>query len=196
MRTILVSILAAVAILAGCATPNTVLVATGTVVGVEIGQNPSTGLYHAKLGYNRGEVAVVPTSDDYTPDVITELRYNGIFSTGSDSGIYQRMAVGSTAVTQPGAMAMFLKDSGGNMSSNASAALKSLASVPTVKPAVTTSLVAIAAAYRAAADKVPWDSVAKAHGYASFSLFLIDPNLTPEKVSAVSAGLRSGKLIQ
>ena len=196
MRTTIITLTAALLLLAGCASQNTVLVATGTVIGVEIGQNPSTGMYHAKLGYNRGEIAMVPSTNKYTPDVITELKYNGLFSTGADSGIYQRMAVGTVAVSQPGAMAMFLKDGSGNISSNTAAALKSLASVPTASTATTSSLVKIAAAYKMSPDKSLWDEVAKANGYPTFAAFLIDPNLTPEKVSAVSDGLKSSNLIQ
>lgn len=195
MRTTLISLIAAVALLAGCATQNTVLVATGTVIGVEIAQNPTTGMYTAKLGYDRAEFALVPTTNRYTPDVLVELKYNGIFSTGPESGIYQRLAVGTVAVTQPGAMAMFLRDSSGNISSNTVAALKSLSSVPTANTATTSSLVSIAVAYKNAPDKTPWNDVAKANGYQSFAFFLIDTNLTPEKISAVSSGLRTANLI-
>jgi hypothetical protein len=42
---------------------------------------------------------------------------------GSASGIYQRLAVGDIAVTQPGASLMFAKDGGGNLDSTAVAAL-------------------------------------------------------------------------
>lgn len=190
------SLISALLLLAGCASNNTVLVSTGTSIGVQLAQNPTTGMYEAKLGYNRAELALVPSTNKYTPDVITELKYNGIFSQGADSGIYQRMAVGTVAVSQPGAMAMFLKDGSGNISSNTAAALASLASVPTVNTSVTTSLVKIAAAYKTAPDKAPWDEVAKANGYPSFAAFLIDPKLTPEKVTAVSDGLRGANLIQ
>lgn len=196
MRTALISLIAAIVLLTGCASQNTVLVATGTVIGVEIGQNPSTGMYHAKLGYSRGELAMVPSTNKYTPDVITELKYNGIFSQGADSGIYQRMAVGSTAVAQPGAMAMFLKDGSGNISTNAVSALQSLAAIPTVNPAATISLVKIASAYKAATDKAPWESIAWQHGYKSFSAFLIDPKNTQETVSTVADSLRGANLIQ
>lgn len=195
MRTKAIALLA-LFLMAGCATNNTVLVSTGTVIGVEVGQNPSTGMYHAKLGYNRAELALVPSTNRYTPDVVTELRYSGIFSTGADSGIYQRLAVGTTAVIQPGAMAMFLKDTSGNISSNTVAAIKSLAAVPVVNMPVLTSLVKVAAAYKAAPDKAPWNEVAKANGYDTFAAFLTDTSLTPEKVTAVTDGLKANNLIQ
>lgn len=127
-------LLATVALLlvAGCATnQNYVISGTGTVIGVEIGQNPSTQMYHAKLGYVRSEIALVPTNKGTngvpavnggakdTPNVLMELRFGGIFSTGTGGGIYQRLAVGETAVAQPGAAVMFAKDANGNLSSNA-----------------------------------------------------------------------------
>lgn len=106
------------ALLSGCAAMhNKVIVSTGTNIGVEISENPATGLYQAKLGYTRGELALVPVTNNYTPDVITEIRYSGIFS--SVGGIYSRMAVGQTAVAQPGAQLMFCKDPNGNVSTNA-----------------------------------------------------------------------------
>ena len=181
--------------LAGCATNNTVLVSTGTVIGVELGQNPSTGLYQAKLGYNRGEIALVPTTNKYTPDVITELKYNGIFSTGADSGIYQRMAVGSLAVAQPGAMAMFLKDGTGSISPGTVEALKSLSSIPTVNAASVGSTAKLASAYKVSQDKSKWDEVARANGYPSFSAFLIDSSASPAKVEAVTSGLKTANLL-
>lgn len=195
MRTLVFLLFSAAVFSTGCANNRQILVSTGTVIGVELAQNQQTGLYQAKLGYNRAEVAVVPTTNGYTPDVITELKYSGIFSQSSDSGIYQRMAVGSIAVSQPGVMAMFLKDGSGNVSSNAVTAMQSLASVPVINTGVTASLVKIAEAYKLAPDKSPWDSVAKANGYVSFAYFLIDTSLTPEKVAIVISGLRSANLI-
>lgn len=116
--TVILSILAAL-ILSGCTTNRTVLVATGTVLGIEVAQNPSTGLYHAKLGYNRAELALVPTdtTNKYTPDVLTELKMTGLLS--FDASIYQRLAVGPQAVSQIGAAALFSKDANGVVSSNA-----------------------------------------------------------------------------
>ena len=87
---------------------------TGTILGVQIAENPATQLYEAKFGYARAEVALVPTNG---PAVIMELRYSGIFS--RSGGIYQRLAVGNAAVSQPGAALMFAKDADGNISSNA-----------------------------------------------------------------------------
>lgn len=99
---------------------NYVITSTGTIIGVQIAENPTTQLYEAKLGYARAEAALVPTNG---VSVLMELRYGGIFS--KYGGIYQRLAVGDTAVKQPGASLMFAKDAAGNISSNAVQALTS-----------------------------------------------------------------------
>jgi hypothetical protein len=116
----------------GCASQQGyyVLASTGTVIGVEVSQNPATQAPQAKLGYNRGELAFVPTNRSGgevaspgntqgaidSAEVIMELRYGGIFDVGPSSGIYQRLAVGRTAVKQPGASVMFLKNASGDLS--------------------------------------------------------------------------------
>ncbi len=119
----------------GCRSYNhSVIAATGTSIGVEVSQNPATQVPQAKLGYQRAELAVVPTNrsaektttaqnsmGDGAKDhgeVIMELRYGGIFDTGKSSGIYQRLAVGKTAVSQPGAAFMFAKDDEGELKGN------------------------------------------------------------------------------
>jgi hypothetical protein len=141
------TVLACVA-MAGCSKTNEyyVISATGTVIGVEVSQNPATQTPQAKLGYNRGELAIVPSNrppcltDDSknppvqcgqlgrgardVPDVLMELRYGGIFDTGPSSGIYQRLAVGETAVAQPGAALMFARNADGTLDPAAPAALR------------------------------------------------------------------------
>jgi len=110
------ALFASILILAGCGTVerNYLITNTGTIIGVQIAQNPTTQLYEAKLGYARAESALVPTNG---ASVLMELRYGGIFS--SSGGIYQRLAVGDAAVKQPGAAFMFAKDATGNLSTNA-----------------------------------------------------------------------------
>lgn len=119
-----------------------VIAATGTSIGVEVSQNPATQVPQAKLGYQREELAIVPTnrSAEKTTtigtagnsmgegakdhgEVIMELRYGGIFDMGKSSGIYQRLAVGKVAVSQPGAAFMFAKDDEGALSSHTADAL-------------------------------------------------------------------------
>lgn len=92
----------------GCAAiKDHVVVTTSTVLGFEVAQNPASGLYQARLGYCRAEFALVPTNG---VDVLTELRWNAIFTTG---GIYQRMAVGKTACES--SALMFLRDRDGKL---------------------------------------------------------------------------------
>lgn len=128
------SLLSFAVALQGCeSNRHMVLAATGTNIGVEISQNPATQSPQAKLGYQRMELAIVPTNRSSLDtastgnslqngakdlaDVVMEIRYGGIFDMGPSSGIYQRLAVGRTAVTQPGASFMFAKDSDGKLDS-------------------------------------------------------------------------------
>ena len=105
-------------LLSGCESmPRSVVAATGTNIGLEISQNPATQAPQMKLGYNRGEVALVGEKayDDDVANVLMELRYGG--SDDTHPGIYQRLAVGRTAVKQSGASFMFLKNPDGTFPS-------------------------------------------------------------------------------
>ena len=70
---------------------NSVIAATGTNIGVEISQNPASQTPQAKLGFQRSELAIVPTNKtdsngtgaNVHGDVLMEIRYGGIFDTGS-----------------------------------------------------------------------------------------------------------------
>jgi hypothetical protein len=177
----------------GCASNRNVIVATGTVLGFDISESPQTGLYHAKFGYARTEFALVPSTNGYTPDVLMELRFHGMLS--KEGGLYQRVAVGTTAVSQPGAAVMFLKNSSGQLDTNAVAALKAFSSVPTPMYKAPTSLITTANAYRISTNKPAWDVVAQKHGYASFRDFLIDPALTAESVDSMNADLKAANLL-
>lgn len=112
--------------LLGCATNrHAVIATTQTIIGVELGKDATTQAPTGKVGYNRSEFAYVPTNRNSIesakdshgggatdiPDVLMELRYDGILS--ANSGIYQRLAVGPNAVKQAGAALMFAKDQDG-----------------------------------------------------------------------------------
>ena len=123
-------------------TEHRVIAATGTVIGVKVSRNPATQWPEAELGYNRTELALVPSNrricvlkDDTlncgkdgdakeVADVLMELRYAGIFDWGEGAGIYQRLAVGKNAVGQPGAAFIFAKDATGNVSDESAKALQ------------------------------------------------------------------------
>ena len=60
---ILAGVIATPMLLVACGhSPDSVVAVTGTVIGVEIGENPANQTFQGKLGYNRSEVAVVPTN--------------------------------------------------------------------------------------------------------------------------------------
>lgn len=130
-RFIMVAVLALVA--AGCKT-NSVVTTTQTGLGVSISENPATQLYEARLGYFRNEFAYVPgnTNDPTSiPDVMMEIRMENMFRGGL---VYQRLAVGKTAVTQPGASLMFARDADGNLNSNVvEAVTRKIQGIPELK---------------------------------------------------------------
>lgn len=127
----------------GCDGPNaTIYTATATIIGVDISQNANQ-VPQGTLGYKRAEFAIVPTdigqcvyAEDKTlkcpsdisaknaPNVLMELHYPGIFTGG---GIYQRLAVGEKAVSQPGAALLFAKDAGGKVDAAAANAIEASA---------------------------------------------------------------------
>ncbi len=120
------------ALLPGCQTPPPAVIAvTGTNFGLEISQNAATQTPQIKLGYNRGEVALVSKDkfkDNDLGNVLMEFNYGGTTS----NNIYQRLAVGENAVQQAGAAAMFLKDANGTLSPAAAAMIeKELIKIPT-----------------------------------------------------------------
>lgn len=203
-------LLAAILALTGCRSPqHSILAASGTAIGLEVAENPASQLYHAKLGYVRSELAVVPsnrTSTDYgtstgngakdTGNVVMELHYGNIFSLKSSS-IYQRLAVGDIAVAQPGAAYMFAKNTDGTLDpATARAVSDSIKGVPSSNPQVTANKVPLAQSFMNVANKADWDNVAKAQGYASFNAFLIDSKTTQATVDAMAKGLRDAGLIQ
>lgn len=190
----------------GCASgKHNVIAATGTSIGLEIAQNPSSQMYQAKLGYHRAELAIVPsnrssggTNDPSfgggasdTTDVVMELHYANIFSL-QQSGIYQRLAVGKNAVSQPGAALMFAKGKDGSLDPKvAENVTKALQSIPAPDINVTALKVPLANAYRNdAANETKYHKAAQAVGYASFDDFLLDPKTTAAQVEAVKKALQ------
>lgn len=201
----------------GCTnTRHLVLASTGTVIGVEISQNPANQSPQAKLGYNRGELAIVPSdrqeqaTSGSTPgsaksvaDVLMEIRYGGIFDLGASSGIYQRLAVGTTAVKQPGAALMFAKNADGSLNTQAVAAIKGLPviteTVEVSKAAMRTKFQEIYSKNNKAPELEKFETAAKAAGYPStghvdypaFRNFIADLKASPEKAEAVRKSLDS-----
>lgn len=192
-------------LLTGCTTRHAVFVTTGSVLGLDISENPSTSLYHVKFGYVRSEFAYIPsnrsssTNDPTTgqgakdvASVLMELKMQNIFQGG---GIYQRLAIGEAAVSQPGAAFMFAKDSTGNFApGTAEAVAQSLQSIPVLNAAATAAKVPLAAAYRQSGNKTAFDAVAKAKGYESFAAFLTSSTTTAADVRAVADALKAANI--
>jgi hypothetical protein len=175
----------AIGLISGCtAGRHKVIAATGTVIGLEVAQSPANQSPQAKLGYNRAELAIVPTNRDDEPaaggngkgasdvaDVLMELKYQGLLG-GSSSGIYQRLAVGSTAVTQPGAALMFAKDAEGTVSDqNAKALEKAMEAVPGASAGKTLGDLARGFSAADSVTRQRYDVAARAAGFTDFQNF-------------------------
>ncbi len=191
----------------GCHTgKHTVIAYTTTGLGLDVSQNPSSGLYHARFGYIRNEVALIPSNRSSengesstgkgaadTTDVVMEIRLDNILNGG---GVYQRIAVGSTAVSQPGAAMLFSKNSDGQVDPAAALAVASAyRSVNKIDSANVDSLLPLSAAYAASANKPDFDAVAKKLGWPNFSALLTDPKISAASIANATAELKSAKLI-
>ncbi len=214
-------------LVSGCqAMDHSVIASTGTVIGVEVSQDPATQQPKAKVGYNRAELAIVPTNRGNckkeidgtfrcdppqgvggakdTTDVLMELRYGGLSLMSLGDGIYQRLAVGKTAVEQPGAALMFAKDPDGTLSANAKAALEAGKKILAPDPEITAEKATISRKFldleSNPSEAMKFEAAAKAIGYPkssrnfanyrAFRDFLLDPDTTMADVKAVRAALK------
>ena len=102
-----------------------------------------------------------------------ELRYSGIFDTGASSGIYQRLAVGKTAVQQDGASMMFAKNADGDVDVAVARALRTLKGHEADEVEALPCQERITAAYAKAdtSRKQKFDSAAAALGFRDFKEF-------------------------
>lgn len=193
--------------LTGCSSVrHAVITSTGTGLGFSITENPSTGLYEVKFGYIRSEFAFVPSNRSGlagetnfnngakdVADVMMELRFENLLKGG---GLYQRLAVGSVAVSQPGAAFMFAKGSDGNLDPSAAKAIAEAArSIPTANAEAVDGKVPLAEAYQKAANQDVWDAVAQLRGHESFAAWLSDPKTTTEQVAAMATSLKQANLM-
>ena len=198
-------ILATVIALSGCtASRHKVIAATSTVIGIEVAQSPANQSPQAKIGYNRAELAIVPTNRDDepqsgnksggasdVPDVLMELKYQGLMG-GTNSGIYQRLAVGSNAVTQPGAWLMFLKNANGEVSQeNARALEAAMDKVPSATASQDLADLARGFAAASPANVSQYNTAAQGAGFSDFQAFLRS-NPTAEQVAKVRTNFLSG----
>lgn len=186
---------------AGCSSnhKHAVIAHTATILGIQLAENPS---YEVKLGFVRSEFAIVPSnrsSKDGDPttgggasdtaDMLMELRYGALLS--RDATLYQRLAVGSVAVSQPGAAFMFAKSRDGTLDATAADAVaKSFRGAPVSDAASATGKAPLARRFQEAADKSAFEAAAKKQGYASFAEFLIEPSTKPEVLKAITDELK------
>ncbi len=183
-------------LLAGCSTSHSVIVSTGTVLGVAVSENPGTGMYEARFGYARTEFAYVPSNRARTTNevnagrgakdvanVLMEVRMENIFKGGL---VYQRLAVGDDAVKQPGAALLFAKAPDGTLDPSVLGAVRS---VPEVNASAVAAQLPLARAYQASDKKEAFDAVARRSGYADFAAFLTDPKVAQETIKTVAQDL-------
>ncbi len=122
-----------------CKSQTCVVTATATGIGLRASYDQKTQMPLGELGYIHSAVAIVPTDRQAdgeavkesataanSTDVINEISFNNFFSFWNENGIYERIAVGKNAVSQPGAVALFAKNNSGNMDANSVKALEAI----------------------------------------------------------------------
>lgn len=209
----MIFIIASISLLAGCTTQGySVIASTATTIGVGVSQQPTSGMIDATLGYKRAEVAFVPTNRNAgekagdvngkngggaknSADVIMELRYSDLFASGEKSGIYQRLAVGETAVKQPGATLMFTRDADGKIDTSAQNAIAALGGIPTESPKTSNLKKTIAEKYKEL--KLDPDYLKKFNQSVpskyndNFTSFLTDANVSEQEINDVASKLKA-----
>lgn len=252
-RLALLGALALAGLAGGCSIDrHTVIASTGTTLGVELTQDQATQSPRIKVGYNRAELALVPSNRSAekepgsrlaaalcekcargeagclthekckaarqstrdggatdTAEVLMEIRMQGgiLFNGIQDAGLYQRLAVGKTAVQQPGASLMFARDKAGNLSTDAARAVKeAVKAAPGTVQTTTASIVGRAELreaylrYRKAGDTATQDkfeTAAQAAGYKAeggrkaFQAFVGDAAASPEKIEMIRKSLEA-----
>ena len=202
-------------LLTGC-TQNreTVLAVTGTVIGVQIHQKDTDKTPELKIGYVRSEFDYVPTdkrmdtnapngSTTNSANVLMEINAGCNFGLGVAYGgsVYQRLAVGSVAVSQPGAAFMMAKDESGK---TAAATAKAVSEAVRVLPpnvmntSIMTNSVDAYKQYKALPspeDKAKWDAVISAVTTRTNMADLIY-NETPQDWDVVIRALKNRNLMK
>lgn len=208
---ILVAVVAGVVY--GCAeNRHAVIAVTGTNIGLEISENPATQMPQGKLGYQRSEISIVPSnrSGDVEPaganavgngaidvaDVLMELKFSNIFSLSKETpgGIYQRLAVGETAVKQPGAAFMFARDQKGDI--DPKEVLKALPEIQKIDALRLMSPLTKAYDQMDSAQKEKVDSIAQSQGYKDFEGFKMLEHKTVEQVEKIQQELKKDPTIK
>jgi len=187
----------------GCAAVrDNVLAITATVIGVQIHQKDQDKTPEVKIGYARTEFAFVPTDHETAPnskdqekkgsasgsarnsaEVLMEINAQGSIGLGTayQGGVYQRLAVGQTAVTQPGAAFMMAKNADGKLEKDsADAVSKALQKIPETPGEVLAERKPLRIAYKALPDKKAVFDEAVKPDYEDFQKFLAGVPETPD----------------
>jgi len=109
--------------LAGCASPpgNYIVLGSGTTLALDASYNAATATPQGTLGYKRAEMAVVRYgTNEVAPDVLMEFQVTGFWSFGSDSKIWDRIAIGKNATTATPASLMMSKTKRGQSANGVS----------------------------------------------------------------------------
>ena len=180
--------------------------ATSTIIGVELSQNAATQTPQGKVGYNRSELAIVPTNRGTkdvdavgggaadSAEVIMELEFSRMLST--NGGIRQRLAVGKTAVSSVGAAYMLAKKPDGTVDAETAAAIQgSFASIPVTTSESVDRLFPLTEAYAKSESKALFDAVAIELGHESFVDWAQDDSLSPADIKRMGSALKLKNLI-
>jgi hypothetical protein len=142
----------------GCGTTTAVVISNQTGVGLDIEYNQQLQSPFGRMGYINSVFGIIPTNrvaDNQpgsgigggakdSPNVLFETNFSNFFSFWNDNGIYQRVAVGDIAVTQPGAVAMFAKNITGTIDAEAVNALNGIKAPPSSSITLKARLVELA----------------------------------------------------
>lgn len=192
---------AALCLLAGCVhNENQVVAGSGTLIGLQVGQAPTDSTPQIKFGYSRAEIAFVPTNRGTigtggaagTTDVLMELNYSRGSAQSAIGGIYQRLAVGATAVSQGGAAVMFAKKPDGSIDPEAAATVQSaLATIPKFDASKEADRLPLNRAYNQmkGGEKVAvFNAAAESLGFENYQDFA-RAEATPEQITKMRAAL-------
>ena len=186
----------------GCRSNTSVVINNTTGIGLEVKYDQASQTPMGWMGYINNVFGIVPTNrvNEENPkqviggaqesaDVLFETNFCNFFSFWKDNGIYQRVAVGKTAVCQPGATVMFAKsgNSGSVTAEIVTAALNAVKTVTADEVAIK-SKIAKAYATGDVAKKQSIIDVLKELGYTNWDAFL-DQATTSSAVSAAANAL-------
>lgn len=177
-------------VIIGCGSQTCIVAGSQTVIGIEAYYDQKTEMPYGRVAYARNEIAIVPTNrlpDCYyesdtarkemenggakdTGNVLMEINFTNWFCFWKDQAVYQRLAVGDSAVSQPGAAIMFAKTQTGTLDKSAIDALKSLGSIKTVAASDVSFKKKLIDVYVKDKDKV--NKVLTGLGFASWDGFL------------------------